>query len=171
MPDDFFNVTPEDLKLLKIKAGQPDDMPLMTRAIREERALAAFQFEKTKLRVRFPNRWELEGTFLSHEATVQLEQFVREYLADPQEPFELYTAPPKQNLENTSFLRQRMTPAALVYFAWLDKSRKEPYLSPEAEAQGQERPEPKSHDTAAPPEKKKSKSGGGALSFIFGKKK
>ena len=137
VPDDFYNLGAQDLALLKTIAGKPDE-PLMTREFREKKQIAAYsKFSKTNIRVRFPNRWELQGTFLASEGTMDLIEFVGKYLSTEEREFVLYTTPPKQNLSNSSFIAQKLMPAAVVYFAWSDQmtdSGPSEYLSAEAMA-------------------------------------
>ncbi len=40
----------------------------------------------------------------------------------------------QKNLENASWLSQKLVPAAVVYFAWSDRKEKDEYLKPEAKA-------------------------------------
>ena len=137
VPDDFFNLSAADMSLLKSAAGKGSEEFLMTREFREKKQLAAYsKFAKTNIRVRFPDRWELQGTFLAHEGTMQLIEFVRQYVEGGDErEFLLYTTPPRQNLENKSFLTQKLMPAAVVYFAWIDKKEgADSYLSDSAKA-------------------------------------
>jgi hypothetical protein len=129
VPDDFYNLAPSDLAAAK---GGNKEAVLMTREFREKKQMAAYaKFVKTNIRVRFPDRWELQGTFLSHEGTMQLVEFVRRFVAEDRE-FVLYTTPPKQNLENATFLAQKLMPAAVVYFIWEDRGENEGYLTDEA---------------------------------------
>ena len=134
VPDDFYNLGPSDFAALKAAAGKKSDEPLMTREFREKKALATFQkFSKTNIRVRFPNRWELQGTFLSSESTAQLYEFVKKHITHSDRAFELYTTPPKIALPQTSFLRQKLVPAAIVYFSFVDKKEEvSSYLTEEA---------------------------------------
>jgi uncharacterized membrane protein YgcG len=62
---------------------------------------------------------------------MQLVEFVRRFVAEDRE-FVLYTTPPKQNLENKTFLAQKLMPAAVVYFSWEDKRDNDVYLTEEA---------------------------------------
>lgn len=134
VPDDFFNLKPQDLAMMKQIAGKAD-APLMTREFREKKQLAAYsKFSKTSIRVRFPDRWELQGTFLGTEGPMDLIEFVSGFLETPDREFLLYTTPPKQNLENRNFLQQKLMPAAVVYFAWCDKDGPNVFLSSQAKA-------------------------------------
>jgi len=90
------------------------------------------KFKKTNIRIRFPDRYELQGTFDRNENIQQLGVFVSENLAFPDRPFYFYTTPPKIVLsENESFLSLRLVPAAIVYFSWKDTTNSPPpYLKP-----------------------------------------
>ncbi len=130
VPDDFYNLAPSDFASLQSGAGKEE--VLMTREFREKKKMAAYaKFVKTNIRVRFPDRWELQGTFLSREGTMELVEFVRRFVSEDRE-FVLYTTPPKQNLENASFSSQRLMPAAVVYFAWEEKRENDVYLTEDA---------------------------------------
>lgn len=104
VPDDFYELTPAEVKALMNQGGKRSDEPLMTREFREKKALASYsKFGKTNLRIRFPNGWELQGTFLPSEATGQVEEFVRRHIVTPDRAFELYTTPPRQGSWLVSF--------------------------------------------------------------------
>lgn len=71
------------------------------------------------------------------EATVQLEEFVRKHVGQPDRAFELYITPPKSVLKPSSFLSQKLLPAAVVYFSWLGPRKDvDVYLTEEAKAEG-----------------------------------
>ena len=78
----------------------------------------------------------MQGTFLGTEGTMELIEFVSQFVVDQdgEREFVLYTTPPKQNLANQTFLKQKLMPAAVVYFAWTDSQAKDSYLTPEAKA-------------------------------------
>ncbi len=76
MLDDFYNLSPSDMAALKNSDGKEEF--LMTREFREKKAIANYvKFAKTNIRVRFPDRYELQATFLSTEGTLHLIDFLR----------------------------------------------------------------------------------------------
>jgi len=117
-PESFYDVSVDDLHYW-MKSYQTDDV-LKTKKIRdkEREAKRGNLYEKAIIRVRFPDRVELQGTFRANETTEDLLSFVREQLNNSQVLFHLYTSPPpKQLLRNATLESQQLLPAALVYFS------------------------------------------------------
>lgn len=119
IPDDFFDVSPEDAS--KSKPARESDA-LKTKAMRDrERLQKLARFKKCFVRFRFPDRMELQGTFYPQEGFEHLVAFIREHLADPNLHFHLFTTPPTTPVHPTKNLRdQNFLPAALVQVG-LDK--------------------------------------------------
>jgi len=123
LPDDFFDLTIEDLT--RIRSSRPDTKAkepiLLTRAMRErEEVRGKKKYVKVLIRVRFPDRHVLQGTFMARESVGALKDFVRDHLADPGRSFYLYVSPPVTKLtdETRSLIQSDLAPAALVYFSW-----------------------------------------------------
>jgi len=53
------------------------------------------KFSTTIIKVRFPNRIDLQATFYPSNKTEDIENFVKKMLLEPDEEFYLYTIPPK----------------------------------------------------------------------------
>ena len=126
---EFSSIAPGENWLFKGKENE-----IMTKKKREEMKSRPYQkYKKTNIRVRFPDRFELQGTFDKNEGTKDLIKFVSENLAHPEKSFYLYTTPPKINLPpNESFVQQRLVPAAIVYFSYSDsKESSSQYLKSE----------------------------------------
>lgn len=92
------------------------------------------------IRIRFPDRKDLQGYFYTDECTEDIYAFVGQCCAlfiisrvcvhvtvahcfhivcNPDVPFYLYTSPPKQKLPATqTLLQQRMVPAAMIYIGF-----------------------------------------------------
>jgi tether containing UBX domain for GLUT4 len=123
-PPSFYAHTPDDMaEAMKqqraVKAKQEADQAVMkTQAMREkERLQRLARYKRCYIRVRFPDRTELQGTFLPTEQTTDVMEFVREALREPNLPFYLYTTPPPTKLSDTKNIRdQSFLPAAQVFF-------------------------------------------------------
>lgn len=98
IPDDFYELTVSDAKLLLRDARQLcadlENAPLMTSAQREleknKKILSLLnQYKKTVLRIKFPDRTVLQGTFSTVEKVSDVEKFVASYLENPKISFYL----------------------------------------------------------------------------------
>uniref|UniRef100_A0A8D0L7P0 UBX domain protein 6 n=1 Tax=Sphenodon punctatus TaxID=8508 RepID=A0A8D0L7P0_SPHPU len=122
LPNDFFNLTAEELKReqrLRTEAVEKASM-LRTKAMREkEEQREKRKYNYTLLRVRLPDGYILQGTFYAREPLPMLFKFVREALQNDWLPFELL-APGGHKLtqENLAFNECGMVPSALLTFAW-----------------------------------------------------
>eukprot|EP00741_Cyanophora_paradoxa_P005188 tig00000852_g5028.t1 len=120
VPDDFFEFTVEDLAIVQRAAHASDGDLLLTRKLREEmEARRRRRYAKCLIRVRFPDRFVLQGTFAARERVADVYDFVRQRLAAPR-PFYLYVAPPVQRVaeSGTSVHAAGLTPATLLNFAF-----------------------------------------------------
>lgn len=136
LPDDFFELSITDVKKLfrDIKQRRIDleSGNLMTSAMRELEAnkkqlRALNQYKKAVIRIKFPDRFVLQGVFKPSETVRDVEEFVREYVADKSLQFYLFTTPPKTILENSmNLLEAECVPGALLHFGCDDK--RENYL-------------------------------------------
>ncbi|XP_016987113.1 tether containing UBX domain for GLUT4 [Drosophila rhopaloa] len=132
LPDSFFDLTVNDLKMvlrdLKRTSSGDDDAPLLTAKLRElerqKTMLAKLnQYKDCVLRIQFPDRFVLQGIFKPHEPLSKVEEFVREFLAQPGEQFHLFTIPPKKVLPtNETLLELNFVPNAIVHFGFLKDS-------------------------------------------------
>lgn len=126
LPDDFFDLTIDDAKKIlrdvRMQQTGTSNAPLMTSALRnlEESKKQLRQLNKYKkaiIRVQFPDRTVLQGTFKPTETIKDVIEFVREYLDDTSIPVYLYTTPPKEVLEDSQNLIQYgFVPGALLHF-------------------------------------------------------
>lgn len=134
LPEDFFEVTENDLK--KMMAGinsKPTSLseggPLMTRAMRQADVEEQLnKYERTIIRVQFPDRMVLQGVFRPSETVFRLEKFVKDHLENNMS-FYLYTAPPRCVLKDKtcSLFEMNLVPASVVHFG--STELKEHYLS------------------------------------------
>ncbi|KAH8338491.1 hypothetical protein KR059_006939 [Drosophila kikkawai] len=129
LPDSFFDLTVNDLKMvlrdLKRTSTGDDDAPLLTAKLRElerqKTMLAKLnQYKDCVLRIQFPDRFVLQGIFKPHEQLAKVEEFVRQFLAQPGEQFHLFTIPPKKVLPSSeTLLELNFVPNAIVHFGFL----------------------------------------------------
>ena len=83
------------------------------------------------IRVRFPDRYLLQGQFSSLESTQSIYSFVTQSLVTSDRPFALYVAPPKQVIESSpKRTLAEFAPATLFNFSWRDREETGPYDGP-----------------------------------------
>lgn len=126
LPDEFFDLTIEDAKNLlrdiRLQQNVMANGPLMTAALRkledskkEMRQLN--KYIKTIIRIQFPDRTVLQGTFKPTETIRDVRGFICDYLEDKFIQFYLFSTPPKKNLEDSEILFQLgFVPRALIHF-------------------------------------------------------
>ncbi|CAI7990501.1 Tether containing UBX domain for GLUT4 [Geodia barretti] len=89
----FFEHTVTDIHVIHSdlkRQASASDAPLMTRAMRAVRdEMRLEKYEKSVVRVYFPDRWVLQGCFRPQESLKMLVNFIRENLADPNVKFHL----------------------------------------------------------------------------------
>ncbi|KAK0163018.1 hypothetical protein PV327_006734 [Microctonus hyperodae] len=127
LPDNFFELTVDDAKaLLRDAKRQREELiesPLITNAQRElDRNKSTLnklhKYRRTIIRIQFPNQMVLQGIFGPLETVQVLKDFVREYLADPQEDFVLYCSPPRKDLiSENRLIDENLVPTAIVYYS------------------------------------------------------
>lgn len=126
LPDDFFDLTIDDAKKLirdvRRQQQRMTDAPLLTSTLRnfEESKKQLRQLNKYKkaiIRIQFPDRSVLQGTFKPIETIKCVLEFVREYLDNKSLQFYLYSTPPKEILdENKNLIELGFVPGAMIYF-------------------------------------------------------
>ncbi|XP_061374081.1 plant UBX domain-containing protein 1 [Gastrolobium bilobum] len=117
--DDFYEFTAEDY--YRILATKKEDKFLKTRKIREaEEASRRSRITKAVIRVRFPDNHTLEATFHPSETMQSLIDLMTKVIAQPEQPFYIYTTPPKKLISDMSqdFYRAGFCPGAIVYFSY-----------------------------------------------------
>lgn len=89
MPDSFFDLNVNDIKLLlkELRAEQQGttEQPLMTAKLREfeedkQRLDKLNRYKKAIIRIQFPNRYVLQGTFTPYEKIEDIMEFIKSYL-------------------------------------------------------------------------------------------
>ncbi|XP_071082847.1 UBX domain-containing protein 6-like [Haliotis cracherodii] len=122
IPDEFYNITPEELK--KEQQRQTEAVEklgmLRTKAMRErdeQRELRRYRY--ALLRVRFPNGIMLQGTFRTVEKLQAIYEFIRENLHEDWMPFQLITSTGQKLTEDAMTIAEAgLAPAAVVNFSW-----------------------------------------------------
>lgn len=134
LPDDFFEVTENDVKKMMRGLHQNlesmEEQPLMTQSMRLLQLEQKYgHYERVVVRVQFPDKMVLQGLFKPKETVFAITKFVKEYLEDKDAAFYLYTAPPKFVLKDPtkSLIEARLVPASIVYFG--SDTPKDHYLS------------------------------------------
>ncbi|KAL8124248.1 plant UBX domain-containing protein 1-like [Apium graveolens] len=116
--DDMYDFTPADY--YRVLGPKKQDNVLKTRKIREaEEAARRSRITKAIIRVRFPDNHTLEVTFYPSETIQLLFDFLKQVLARPEFPFNLYTTPPKKLIKDMAqdFYSAGFAPGAIVYFS------------------------------------------------------
>ncbi|KAF9972982.1 hypothetical protein BGZ73_003832 [Actinomortierella ambigua] len=128
LPDDFYTLSSQELLSLlnsqKRAREVEESRPFKTMQMRAEEEKAREQkYPKTILRIRFPDRVQLQATFASSSTTIQqLYHWVASVCIGQGEKFELYTTPPKKVLkeDKQTLYQAGLSPQSIVYFSWKD---------------------------------------------------
>ncbi|KAI9462159.1 ubiquitin-related domain-containing protein [Russula earlei] len=120
LPDDYFTPTVAELKArqeqLHARAVALNSAPLLTRAQREEQSKTKRdRWPNTTIRVRFPDRTQLERTFPSRDKIRSVYAFVRDSLREDVKPvkFVLSSSPPPRQLKVSDHTVRDLTLADL----------------------------------------------------------
>ncbi|KAJ9592777.1 hypothetical protein L9F63_015555 [Diploptera punctata] len=132
LPDDFFELTLEDARTvyrdLKKRRHELEDAALVTSAQRSLQESVHVlkqlnEYRRVVIRIQFPDRTVLQGTFVPMETVSIVMDFVRRYLQDPNIDFHLYTTPPKNILSpGKNLIEVGCVPNALLHFGTNDTS-------------------------------------------------
>ncbi|XP_034196451.2 tether containing UBX domain for GLUT4 [Osmia lignaria lignaria] len=127
LPDDFYDLTVDDAKILlrdvKRYRKELEEAPLLTTVQRqlnqEKRTLNQLnKYNYTIIRVHFADQFILQGLFQPKETVQMIKDFIKNYLADPNSDFVIFTTPPKCILDvNTSLINENLVPCANVYYS------------------------------------------------------
>ncbi|XP_011177233.2 tether containing UBX domain for GLUT4 [Zeugodacus cucurbitae] len=131
LPDSFFDLTVEDLKLvlrdLKKASRGEEDAPLLTERLRQLEGQKTMlnkiaQYKNCVIRIQFPDRLVLQGIFKPIDKVSDVMDFVRKFLHDDRSDFHLFTIPPKYILPlDKTLLELDFVPTAVVHFVFQDK--------------------------------------------------
>ncbi|XP_011496389.1 PREDICTED: tether containing UBX domain for GLUT4 [Ceratosolen solmsi marchali] len=127
IPDDFFDLTVNDAKILlrdvKRMQSMLEDAPLITAAQREleenkTKLNILHKYQQAVIRIQFPNQFVLQGLFGPLETVQSIKDFIKTYLEHPEEDFVLYTSPPRCDLVADKHLfDQNLVPTAIIYYS------------------------------------------------------
>jgi len=124
LPEDFFNITGEELKKEQERKSEMVEREAMlrTKAMREkEEAVARRKYKYALIRVRFPDGWVLQGTFSVQETLSAVSEFVSSHLETPLPSVLTDSVTGAKfsgdNLQQ-SLLELGLVPATLLNFSW-----------------------------------------------------
>ncbi|KAF9924775.1 Tether containing UBX domain for GLUT4, partial [Modicella reniformis] len=151
LPDDFYNLTSQDvMKIMegqKAKRDEEENRGFKTAAVRaEEEKARERRYPKTIIRIRFPDRVQVQATFRSQETIGDVRKWVASVCVGHGEKFDLFIAPPRKVLsDNKQTLYQAgLAPQSIVYFSWTDSklNKNSPFLNGEYMEQMEDLPIP-----------------------------
>lgn len=139
LSDEFFDLTEEDArKILRDIVRKREELeeggPLVTAKLREAEESKKLleqlnRYQKTIIRVMFPDRSVLQAVFSPTETIKEVIKFVSEYLENKSLLFYLYTTPPKCILpEDKKLIELNCVPRALLYFGTQEAQEKQNFL-------------------------------------------
>ncbi|CAG9864464.1 unnamed protein product [Phyllotreta striolata] len=134
LPDEFFDLTIDDArKLLRDVRKQQhlfENTPLMTSNLRnledsKKQLRQINRYKKAIIRIQFPDRIVLQGTFNPSDTIKDVMDFTRQYLHDESTQFYVFTTPPKCILNESSLLiEEGFVPGAVIHFGTDDFDQK-----------------------------------------------
>ncbi|CAL1715722.1 unnamed protein product [Somion occarium] len=136
LPEDYFTPSAADLKAaqasLSARTQALVNAPLRNRAVREaEETAKRAKYPTTTIRVRFPDRTQLEKTFPSTDKIKSVYAFVRECLLEDVKPikFVIYQTPPKRelrvsdpNVRDLSLFDLHLAPSSVLHLKFMEDS-------------------------------------------------
>ncbi|XP_018099022.1 UBX domain-containing protein 6 isoform X2 [Xenopus laevis] len=122
LPNDFFNLTAEEIKREQRDRTEKLDRNAMlrTKAMRErEEQREMKKYNYSVLRIRLPDGYIMQGIFYARERVSDLFDFVREQLQNDWLPYELL-APGGHKVEDeqSTLIECGLVPSALLTFRW-----------------------------------------------------
>lgn len=133
LPDEFYDLTITDakklLKDIKKRRVELENGRLLTSQLRQleeskKQLRALNRYKRAIIRVQFPDRTVLQGTFTPTETVGAVMSFVAEYLEDKNMDFYVYTTPPKTILQKDSRLVEiGCVPGAILHFGTKSENR------------------------------------------------
>ncbi|KAG0261363.1 Tether containing UBX domain for GLUT4 [Mortierella polycephala] len=151
LPDDFYTLTSQDvMKLMsgqKAKREEAENRGFKTAAARaEEEKAKERRYPNTIIRIRFPDRVQLQATFCSQDTIGDVRKWVAGACVGHGEKFDLYTTPPKKILadDKQTLYQAGLAPQSIVYFSWKDSklNSDSPFLNGEYMMKMQDLPIP-----------------------------
>ncbi|KAF9303762.1 Tether containing UBX domain for GLUT4 [Mortierella antarctica] len=127
LPDDFYTLTGQEMVNLmnsqKRQREAEENRGFKTAQVRaEEEKAKERRYPKTIIRIRFPDRVQLQATFRSQETVGDVRRWVQGAIVGQGEKFDLYTTPPKKVLadDKMTLYQAGLAPQSIVYFSWVD---------------------------------------------------
>ncbi|CAK9806839.1 Tether containing UBX domain for GLUT4 [Anthophora quadrimaculata] len=127
MPDDFYDLTVDDAKILlrdaKRYRKQLEEAPLLTNVQRKlnqekETLNQLHKYRYTIIRIQFPDEFVLQGLFRPMERVQAIKDFIKNYLVDANSDFIIFTTPPKRILNPKSHLiDEDLVPCAIIHYS------------------------------------------------------
>ncbi|CAL8122919.1 unnamed protein product [Orchesella dallaii] len=124
--DSFFEVTISDVKSmftnLQRRRENLEDAPLLGqkyRALEKEKVILKrlHDHPNTAVRIRFPDRFVLQGIFRTSDTIGSVKSWLREFLSDASLEFYLFTAPPKNVLKDEiKLVDEGLVAMVVLYF-------------------------------------------------------
>lgn len=142
LPDSYFEPTLNELKATyeaQVRAREAlTNAPFKTREAREkELKVKQEQYPTTRIRVKFPDRTQLERAFPSTDKIRSVYAFVRGCLRDDVKPikFVLYQTPPRRELKvsdlkvrDLTLYELQLAPSSVLMLSFFDESLNDPSL-------------------------------------------
>lgn len=123
LPEDFYDLTVNDLRYMldDLQRKKNSEQPLMTKMMRElENDKKAMKYEKVVIRIKFQNKFILQGLFRPKEQVQELYKFVESCIESSEETsgFYLYVTPPKVilNDKKQNLFDANLCPASIIHF-------------------------------------------------------
>ncbi len=137
--DSFFDVTVDEVRRRQAELTQEaqtlsEGAPLETPQARRERQRKKVlqTYPKTVVRVLFPDGLAIQAGFKSTDSVSDVAVLVRSFLGQPDEKFELFTAPPREVLDpNQSLADCGLVPTGAVRFSRPREEEIGQYLKPD----------------------------------------
>ncbi|KZS92590.1 hypothetical protein SISNIDRAFT_412862 [Sistotremastrum niveocremeum HHB9708] len=189
LPDSYFTPTTSELKAayaaqVRVRENLIN-APLKTQAMREsEEKAKQTKWLNTTIRVKFPDRTQLEKTFPSTDKIKSVYAFVRSALREDMKPnkFILYQAPPRREykvsdpaVRDLNLSQLQLSPSSILLLSFVDEELNDPSLRAplleEVLARAQDLPPPPNYDQTPEPEDKKRKQTATTSSDASGEKK
>ncbi|XP_045515955.1 tether containing UBX domain for GLUT4 [Pieris brassicae] len=141
LPDDFYELSIEEVRKiyhdLQQKRMEYEETPLLTSNKRDQLEKEMSQqklnlYKNVVVRIQFPDNMILQGVFSPMDTVENVNNFVKEHINDPNQPFQIFTTPLKETLDpKTTLLDAKFVPCVHMHFRWLEGSNSNGYLKDE----------------------------------------
>ncbi|XP_047504565.1 tether containing UBX domain for GLUT4 [Pieris napi] len=141
LPDDFYELSIEEVRKiyhdLQQKCMEYEETPLLTSNKRDQLEKEVSQqklntYKNVVVRIQFPDNMILQGVFSPMDTVENINNFVKEHIHDPNQPFQIFTTPLKETLDpKTTLLDAKFVPCVHMHFRWLEHSNSNGYLKDE----------------------------------------